>query len=82
VTKSFLAKEARCSGVSPDPQTCIAEAQKVEELSLDDAYGTTTTKIEKLVLYVILALLGAYVVTLCARTLGWIALGFTRPAQS
>ena len=81
-TDTYLSRQDHCKQDYPDPQACIAEAKKFETDSITIAYGTREQNLQRWGLYAILGSLSTYVVALCVRTLGWIALGFGKRAQS
>jgi hypothetical protein len=83
--ENYLEEEQRCWREEPaaQAQACVDRANEVEQRGLHLLYDhPLKEKLESWAIYSIAALFCAYLAALCARTLGWIALGFNRPTQS
>ncbi|SRR5216683_5118312 len=78
---SYLQEEQRCRKEEPDPQACVERAYKAEHDGFNLLFAHQWKEnLQAWSVYAIGALFCAYLAALCARTIGWIALGFRSPA--
>jgi hypothetical protein len=69
--------------VSPgEPHDCLAASEKAYQEGISAVYERSwPVALQTWGSYAVWGLVGAYIAALCIRTLGWIALGFRKPAQ-
>jgi hypothetical protein len=83
--ETYLEEEQRCWKEEPaaQAQACVDRANEAEQRGFHRLFDHLLREnLKSWALYSIRALFLAYLAALSARTLGWIALGFSRPTQS